>query len=267
MKEQLHLTAVILTYNEEAHIKACIDSLAWADSILVWDSFSSDQTVAIARAAGAEVGQSTFENYAQQRNAALDFLAGSGCDWLFFVDADERATDALEREIRHVIHNRPENGWYVPRHNYIFGKLTLGAGWYPDYQARLFKFGQVRYERPVHEIAQVVGQMGHLENPLVHHNYKDVAQFHKKNSGYAQYDASILRQEGVRPKVYTPFTQPIRHFWWRFKTLKGYTDGLHGLHLSLLMGYYEWIKYRHLKKMLTEVDQERIKRNLKSESS
>lgn len=243
----MKLTAVILTYNEEEHIEACIQSLAWADSILVWDSFSQDKTTELAEAAGAEIGKSPFENYAQQRNAALAYLEGSGCDWLFFVDADERSTDALEKEIRDKINNRPEHGWFVPRHNYIFGKLTLGAGWFPDYQARLFKFGMVRYERPVHEIARVMGEVAYLENPLIHHNYKDIAQFHKKNSGYAKYDAGILRRDGVRPKFYTPFTQPVRHFWWRYKTLGGYKDGLHGLRLSLLMGYYEWVKYRSLK--------------------
>jgi (heptosyl)LPS beta-1,4-glucosyltransferase len=243
----LNLIAIILTYNEEEHIVACIKSLAWADSVLVWDSFSTDKTLELAQAAGAKIGQAVFENYAQQRNAALDSLEGSGCDWVFFVDADERATDDLAKEIRGVIDNRPENGWFVPRHNYIFGNLTLGAGWFPDYQARLFKYGKVRYERPVHEVALVDGERGWLETPLVHYNYKDIEQFHRTQEKYTLYEAGILKQEGIRPKFYTPFTQPIRHFWWRYKTLGGYKDGLHGLRLSLLMGYYEWVKYKNLK--------------------
>lgn len=244
----MKLTAIILTLNEAEHINDCIESLAWADSILVWDSYSSDATLALAQMAGAEIGQSDFKNYAQQRNAALDHLQGTGCDWVFFVDADERSTDALEKEIRDKINNRPENGWFVPRHNYIFGNLTLGAGWYPDYQARLFKFDKVRYERPVHEVAIVEGEEGHLDNPLVHYNYKDVEQFHRTQKKYTAYEASILQEEGTQLKFYTPFTQPFRHFWWRFKTLEGYKDGLHGFRLSLLMGYYEWVKYRALSK-------------------
>ena len=243
----MKLTAVILTLNEAEHITACIESLAWADSVLVWDSFSSDATLALAQMAGAEIGQSEFKNYAQQRNAALDYLVDSGSDWVFFVDADERATDELAAEIRDKINSRPEHGWFVPRHNYIFGKLTLGAGWFPDYQARLFKLGKVRYERPVHEVALVDGEEGYLDNPLIHHNYKNIEQFHRTQKKYTAYEASILKQRGVRPKFYTPFTQPIRQFWWRYKTLEGYKDGLHGLRLSLLMGYYEWVKYRSLK--------------------
>ncbi len=237
------LTAAILTLNEAAHITACIESLRWADRVFVFDSFSQDETVALAQTAGAEVGQEKFQNYAQQRNAALDALH---TDWVFFVDADERGTPELGAEIRRVIAERPEMGWYVPRHNYIFGKLTLGAGWYPDYQLRLFRHGKVRYERPVHEVATVEGEIGYLENPLVHHNYRDKAQFHFKQRAYTSYDAKILMGQGVRARPQNFILQPWRQFWWRYVTLKGYRDGLHGLRLSLYMGYYEWIKYRKL---------------------
>jgi hypothetical protein len=234
------LSAVILTLNEEKHIKACIDSLRWADRVVVFDSYSEDGTVGLAEKAGSDVFQSRFENYAQQRNAALNSL---GTDWVFFVDADERGTPELADEIREVIGSRSEAGWYVPRHNYIFGRLTKGAGWFPDYQLRLFKHGLVRYERPVHEVAVVEGEIGYLQSPLIHHNYEDKAQFQAKQRAYTDYDAGILKEQGIRPKPYTYLTQPLRHFWWRFITLKGYQDGLHGLRLSTYMAYYEWVKY------------------------
>jgi (heptosyl)LPS beta-1,4-glucosyltransferase len=237
------LTAVILTRNEAEHIAACLESLAWADRRLVFDSHSDDNTVSLAREMGAEIGFGRFENYAQQRNAALDSLQ---TDWVFFVDADERGAPELGAEIRRVMAERPEAGWYVPRHNYIFGKLTLGAGWHPDYQLRLFRHGRVRYERPVHEIAQVEGEIGYLTHPLIHHNYRDPAHFHAKQRPYARYEAAVLRQTGVKPKIYTPYSQPLRHFYWRFITLKGYRDGWHGLRLSLYMAYYEWVKYQWL---------------------
>lgn len=241
--EQLELTVAILTLNEQDNIMACIQSLAWADRVFVFDSFSPDETVARARSAGAEVAQEKFQNYAQQRNAALDALQ---TDWVFFVDADERGTPALGEEIRRVIAERPERGWYVPRHNYIFGQLTLGAGWYPDYQLRLFCQGKVRYEREVHEIAVVDGAIGYLQTPLIHHNYRDTAQFHFKQRAYTSYDAKMLFTEGVRARPRNFILQPWRQFWWRYVTLKGYQDGLHGLRLSLYMGYYEWVKYRKL---------------------
>ncbi|MFW5940249.1 MAG: glycosyltransferase family 2 protein [Chloroflexota bacterium] len=241
--EPQKLTAIILTLNEADHIGECVASLSWADRVLVFDSYSDDDTIERARAAGADVSQSRFQNYAQQRNAALDAVE---TDWVLFVDADERGTSELGREIRQVMAERPEAGWYVPRHNYIFGRLTLGAGWYPDYQLRLFRHGCVRYERPVHEVAVVDGQVGYLQSVLRHYNYRDEAHFHQKQRQYTEYDARILREQGIQPKFYTPLTQPLRHFWWRFVSLKGYRDGLHGLRLSLYMAYYEWLKYRKL---------------------
>lgn len=244
MSTDPQLTVLILTLNEAAHIQACIDSVRWADRIVVVDSYSTDDTVALAQSAGAHVFQSPFENYAQQRNVALQH---AHTPWVFFVDADERGTDALADEIRRVTETRPEAGWRVPRHNYIFGKLTLGAGWFPDYQMRLFRRGKVHYERPVHEVAVVDGSIGQLENPLIHYNYDTVAQFHATQRRYAAYERSILQAQGIRPKPTTPFTQPVRHFWWRFVTLGGYRDGLHGARLSAYMAYYEWVKYRGLR--------------------
>ena len=240
---QQELTAVVLTLNEANHIQDCIQSLSWADRVLVFDSHSHDDTIALAKAAGAELLQSKFENYAQQRNAALDSLQ---TDWVFFVDADERGTPELGAEIRQIMAERPERGWYVPRHNYIFGQLTLGAGWFPDYQLRLFKHGCVRYERPVHEIAVVDGGIGYLQRPLIHYNYQDIAHFRAKQRAYTSYDAHILYDEGVKPKPHNFILQPLRHFYWRYVTLAGFLDGWHGLRLSLYMTYYEWVKYRKL---------------------
>ncbi len=247
MSDKTHrLSAVVLTLNEADHITDCLASLSWADDLLVFDSYSTDDTPALAESAGARVCQSTFHNYAQQRNAAL---AAVDSDWVFFVDADERATPELAAEIRGVMGNRPEAGWYVPRHNYIFGRLTRGAGWYPDYQLRLFRNGRVRYEREVHEIAVVDGETGHLQHPLIHYNYRDPAHFHATQQRYTDYDARELQRAGVRVRPYTYLTQPLRHFYWRFITLRGYQDGLHGLRLSAYMAYYEWLKYWKWRKM------------------
>lgn len=239
----MEVTAVILTLNEAEHIQECVNSLRWADRVVVFDSYSDDDTVQLAQEAGADVLQCKFENYAQQRNAALDAI---DTDWVFFVDADERGTPILADEIREVMATRAEVGWFVPRHNYIFGKLTLGAGWYPDYQLRLLRQGKVRYERPVHEVGAMDGETGHLRHTLVHYNYQTADQFHAKQRAYSSYDASILKQEGIRPRPHNFILQPLRQFWWRYITLKGYQDGFHGFRLSLYMMYYEWVKYRKL---------------------
>jgi hypothetical protein len=246
MSDRPSLAAVVLTYNEAHNIRPCLESLAWAGRRVVLDGGpdapSNDGTVELARAAGAEVLHHPFQHYAQQRNVALDRVEA---DWIFFVDADERATPALGDEVwARVVAHRPEVGWWVPRHNYIFGRLTRGGGWYPDYQMRLVRRGCARWERPVHELAVLDGPEGYLEQPLLHYNYVDLADFRARQERYTDLDAAILHHEGIQSHVYTPYTQAVRHFWWRFVTLRGIRDGFHGLRLCLLMAYYEAVKYR-----------------------
>lgn len=239
----MSVAAVVLTLNEEQNVGECLASLAWTDRQVVFDSFSTDATVELSRAAGAEVLQHRFENYAQQRNAAIVRIEA---EWIFFVDADERATPAVASEVQRVITERPEVGWSVPRLNYIFGRLTSGCGWYPDYQFRLFRRGRALWERPVHEVAVVDGPQGNLENPLIHYNYTDLTDFMSRQKKYSDMDAAILHQQGIRPRVYTPLSQACRQLWWRFIELRGFADGWHGLRLSMLMAYYEARKYREL---------------------
>lgn len=240
------LTAIVLTYNEERHLPECLRSLAWADEVIVFDSHSADRTEAIARAAGARWLQRRFDHYAGQREAAL---AAATTEWVLFVDADERVPDALAQEVRSVL-GRPEAGWWVPRHNYLFGRLTLHAGWYPDYQLRLLRRGRAHYDptRPVHELVLLDGPEGRLQNPLVHLNYETVGEFVAKQTYYARYDAQRLALEGVRARPHHLVTMPARQFWWRFITLAGWREGWHGLRLSLLMGRFEFEKYRLLQR-------------------
>lgn len=239
------LTVIIPTLNEAHNIQDCLASVNWAERRVVFDCYSDDDTVRLARQASAEVLQHPFENYAQFHNAAMDQI---DADWILFVDADERVTPELAAEIQALLADGcDEVLWWVPRHNYIFGRLTKGAGWYPDYQPRLLRKDYVYWERPVHEIAVADGPEGYLEQPLIHYNYDDLADFKARQERYNEYDAQILYQEGVCPHIYTPYTQCLRQFWWRFVTLDGLRDGLHGLRLSVLMAYYELKKYRRLR--------------------
>ncbi len=237
------LTAIILTHNEEEHLPDCLASVQWAQAVIVLDSFSTDRTVEIARAAGAGVAQREFDNYAGQRNAALQTAQ---TEWVLFVDADERVTPELAQEIQSVW-EKPEAGWWIPRHNYLFGKLTRHAGWYPDYQLRLLRRARARYERPVHEVVILDGEAGHLRAPFIHLNYANVPEFVAKQKYYAAYDAQRLAEEGIRVKPHHLLSQPLRQFWWRFITLCGWKDGWHGLRLSWLMAGFEFEKYWRLK--------------------
>jgi glycosyltransferase involved in cell wall biosynthesis len=246
----VRLAGIILTYNEADNVLDCIETLRFVDQIIVFDSHSTDRTVELAKSAGAEVIQHRFENYATQRNAALDAVRGSA-DWVLFVDADERVPKALAQEIRMSLEYPGFDGFRIPRDNYIFGRQTRGAGWYPDYQTRLLRVGAAHYDpaRQVHEVVILDGKEGMLKNAFVHHNYRDARQFAAKQRRYSAYDAQILLEQGIRPQPQNYLLQPLRQFWWRFVTLKGYVDGLHGLRLSLLMAWYELRKYRLLRKL------------------
>jgi (heptosyl)LPS beta-1,4-glucosyltransferase len=247
----VELAAVILTKNEERHIAACLDSLEWADKRILIDDFSSDSTVEIARARGAHVVHHAFEDFAAQRNAALGMVEAK---WVFFVDADERASPALASEIREVISRTGEEaraGWWVPRHNYMMGHRMRGGGWFPDYQLRLLQRGKARYDpaRKVHEVIELDGEAAYLRNVLVHHNYDSVAQFRTKMRRYTQFEAYILHEQGVQIRPWTWATMPVREFMRRFVTLRGYLDHVYGLLFCGLMAWYTLVTYRRLQRL------------------
>jgi glycosyltransferase involved in cell wall biosynthesis len=240
------LASVILTRNEAQHIQDCLASLQWCDRVVLSDSYSDDGTVEIARSAGAEVLQRPFDNFASQRNAALQAV---DAEWIFFVDADERATPELAAEVRQILGDESKAGWWVPRHNIIVGQLMRHGGYYPDHQLRLLRRGRARYDpaRPVHEVVILDGDEGYLKNPLIHYNYDSWAQVHEKQRRYARLEAQRLADEGIRPRPHKFITQPLREFYRRVVTLQGYRDGLHGLRLNgLLAYYYGFLPYVHL---------------------
>ncbi|MBC7315348.1 MAG: glycosyltransferase family 2 protein [Chloroflexi bacterium] len=202
-----------------------------------FDTRSADATGAIAERLGARVVPHPFEDFARQRNVGLDLAEG---EWIFYLDTDERCSPALAEEIRAAVLREEYAGWWVPRRNIILGREVRYGGWYPDYQLRLLRRGRARYDlsRPVHEVVQLQGPAGYLQAPLLHYNYRTMAQFRAKQRQYIGYEAQIRYQQGIRPKPWTYFLQPLREFWRRYVTLKGYRDGLHGLRLCALVAYY-----------------------------
>lgn len=233
--------AVVLTRNEAHNLPDCLRSLFWADGLMVFDSLSTDGTQEVARRLGARVLEHPFANFAAQRSAALEAAQG---DWVFFVDADERSTPELAAEIRQVIADDAV-GWWVPRDNYLFGRLTRYAGWYPDYQLRLLRRGRARYDplRPVHETVILDGREDRLKNTLVHHNYKSVLQFIRKQGPYTDLEAKALAAQRTPRRWRALLSRPVREFDRRFVRLEGYRMGAHGLLLSGLTAYYSGVAY------------------------
>jgi len=242
---RLRLVAVVLTKDEERHLPECLDSLSWVDEVLVFDSHSQDRTVEIAREKGARVIQHPFVNYARQRQAALEAAGG---DWVFFVDADERATPELAAEVLEVVRQESPVGWWVPRRNIIVGRWIRHAGWYPDHQLRLMRPSRARYDltREVHELAILEGEEGHLRSELIHYNYDSWGEFLRKQGRYAPLEARVLWRQGVRARPHHLLLQPWREFRRRYIALQGYKDGLHGLLLCLFMAWYQVLVYAGL---------------------
>lgn len=238
------LSVIVLTLDEEKHVRECLDSVrSFADEMLVFDSGSTDRTVQIARSAGARVETRKFDNYAGQRNAALETARG---DWIFFIDADERADSELGAEIRRDISkSQKADGegtvlFWVPRKNYIFGKWIRHTGWSPDFQPRVLKKGHAQFDpaRPVHELVIAHGGELYLQHPLVHYNYETLALFRKKQNAYTQFEAQMMFDAGVRSRRRSLISMPVREFVRRYIALEGFRDGWQGLALSGLMAYY-----------------------------
>lgn len=245
------LAAAVITKNEEGNIVACLATLGWADEVVVLDSCSADRTVALAREAGATVYQRAFDDFAHQRNAALDLIKS---DWVLFVDADERVSPALAQQARQEA-AAAEAGWragtrrlagfWVPRRNIILGRWIRGGGWFPDYQLRLLKVGRARYdeEHKVHEIVVLDGEAGYLREPFLHYNYQTLGQIIAKQRAYVGLEARSLVDRGARGRPHSIVLQPLREFWRRFVTLGGWRDGGHGLLLATVLAVYNGVAY------------------------
>jgi glycosyltransferase involved in cell wall biosynthesis len=233
------ITAAVIARDEEALIGDCLRSIAWADEVLVLvDAATRDRTREIALSRGARVGEQPFQNFAAQRDHALAVATG---DWVLFVDADERVPPALRDEVLATITSASEFvGFWIPRDNYLCGRLVRAAGWYPDYQLRLLKRGAARFDpnRVVHEQALLDGPAGHLQNPFIHLNYRTLGEFVRKQERYASLEAQRWLATYGRPRLRALLGQPAREFFRRYLELRGYREGALGLLLSVLLAWY-----------------------------
>ncbi len=248
-RHRLPLAIIVLTLNEERHLPECLASAAGlAERTLIVDSGSTDGTAVIARQIGIEIVFNEFHGYASQRNAALEMVSQ---EWVLFLDADERLTPEFRDELSKTIESAPQEvgGYWIPRRNVMFGHVLRGGGWWPDHQLRLLRSSHARYvpEREVHEIVEVDGRVGTLEQPILHLNYDSFQEFQEKQESYGRMRARELAAEGISPRRRSYLGRPAREFWRRFVTLTGYRDGLTGLRLALAMARYEF-------QMLTQVN-------------
>ena len=265
---------IIPTRNEERNIRGAIASVAeWANEVFVLDSFSTDRTVELARSLGAKVAQREFDNFAAQKNWALDNLP-LGDEWVFFLDADERVTPELREEITGALSRTGYDGFYVPRRNFFMGVALRHGPWAPDWNLRFFKHRLGRYEqRIVHEHVILSGRAAYMHNPLEHNDYKGLDRYFERHNVYSSMEAvevfRTLNRLGDGALEASPFTRgPRRRRWlknlayrylpcrtlfkfvWAYLLKGGFLDGRLGFRYCLLQTFYEYqvsLKLRELR--------------------
>jgi len=237
------LSVIIITKNEAANIRACLESVAWADEIVVVDSGSSDATAEICRGFGAQVHVHDWPGFGVQKNRALGYATK---DWVLSLDADERVTPELRTEIESVLQNPQADGYQIPRLSSFCGRYMHHSGWYPDYVLRLFRRGKGSFsDALVHESVQLHGSAARMQQPLLHYSYRDFDDVLSKLNSYSSAASTMLERRGKKGSL----AQAVLHGLWAFiRTYflrAGFLDGREGFMLAVMNGensYYRYIK-------------------------
>lgn len=242
----MKVSVVISAFNEEGKIAECLESVKKiASEIIFIDNSSTDNTLEIAK-------KFTDKTYKRENNPMLNTNKNFGFskaseEWTLSLDADERITEELAEEIL-ALDGEGYDGYYIPRKNIIFGKWIQHTGWYPDYQLRLFRKGKGRFaEKQVHEMLNVDGNTDRLKKPILHINYESVTQFlNKMIKTYTVSEAENLIKEGYKYNSFDIIKMPLSEFVKRYFAESGYRDGMHGLALSMLQAFYQFVVFLRL---------------------
>lgn len=235
------LTVTVITRNEAANIDAALDSVAWADEIVVVDAESTDDTAAMARRRGARVEVRAWPGYSAQKNYAASLASH---DWILSIDADERVPPALAGEIRSLLAAEPAHrGYRIPRVSHYLGRWIRGTDWYPDYQLRLYDRRAGEWNgRPVHESVTLTGGHGVLANDLQHYPYRDISHHLATIDRYTTLAADQMRAEGRVPSIAGIVLHPPFAFLRNYVLRGGFRSGSAGLVVSILNSYYVFLK-------------------------
>lgn len=239
----LRVSVVIITKNEESNINDCLESVKWADEIVVVDSLSTDRTIEIAKKYTGKIFVKPFKNYSDQRNFANQ---QASCPWILAIDADERVTANLKAEIRQVLKQDTCVGYWIPCLDYMFGKLIRHGGWYPQYHLRLYRKDIAEWVGVVHEKIVVDGKVGYLKNPLLHYAHLMISNFIQKLDQYTSQEAEYLYVQGKRTNTQKILFWPLVVFVHKYFFRLGFLDGIHGLVLSISLAYYHFVKHAKL---------------------
>jgi glycosyltransferase involved in cell wall biosynthesis len=238
------ISVYVIAYNDELNMRGCLESVAgWAAEVIVVDSHSSDRTAEIAKEFTDKVYQVDFQGFGALRNQAVSYCSH---EWIFSLDTDERMTLELKEEIRQVLdRGHDADAYFVPRKNFFLGRWIRHCGWYPDYrQPQLFRKGRFRYRQElVHESFDCDGAVGYLQQPALQYPFRDLDHYIAKQDRYSDLMAKRMVAEGDRFAAHQLISHPLAAFVKMFCLRRGFLDGMQGLILSVLYGYYTFMKY------------------------
>lgn len=253
------LSVVIITKNEETRIKDCLESVKWANEIVIVDDNSIDRTVEIAQKYTDIIFQKKMDLEGRHRNWAY---AQASNGWVLSLDADERVTPELKEEIAALLRESPEfEGYTIPRRNYIANHWVRFGGWYPSAQLKLFKKGSLRYEEAeVHPRIIFDKPWGNLKSDIIHYSYRDFTDFLNKTNKQTTLEAIKWHKLSLSDPKKAAYKMNLFHTLWRtldrfiraFFAKKGFRDGFIGFMVAYFSSLYQLIsyaKYRELKRI------------------
>ena len=241
----MRITATVITLDEERHIAAALESLSWADEIVVVDSGSTDRTAEIARGFTDRVIVNPWPGYAAQKNRAA---REASHDWIFSLDADERVTPELAASVERArAEARPPDGYRVARRAWYVDRWVRHSGWYPDWQVRLYDRTKARFEGDfVHESVRLGGPAGTLDGDLLHYTVESLSDHHRRIDRYTTLAAEALAARGARPSLARAAAQPVATFARSYLLRQGFRDGAAGLAIAGFAAYYVFLRQMKL---------------------
>lgn len=239
------LSVIIITKNEAKNIHACLDSVAWADEIVVVDSNSTDATVAICREYGAKVYENDWPGFGAQKNRALGYACN---EWVLSIDADERVTPELREEIETAIADpKGHVAFRMPRLSSFCGRFIRHSGWYPDYLARLFLRGSAVFSNDlVHERLVVNGTAGTMRHHLIHETFHDLESLQSKINQYSTAGARMLAEKNKSASIKKAVGSAIWAFLRSYLLRAGFLDGREGFMIGISTAEVTYYKYMKL---------------------
>ncbi len=266
----MSITAVVIAKNEEKMIANCIESLRWCNEIIVIDNGSTDTTAALAEKFGARVISFSSQDFSKVRNEGLK---RSKTDWIIYVDADERVTTALAREILVSIETNTAEAMAMQRQNYCYGHILSKGGWGDDMVTRVFKREVLsQWQGKIHESPIYSGKTVVLQQPLIHLTHRSTKENLHKSAEWTMAEAELLAGSGLKPVTLTTLIRKgVMEFFRRAVIKKGYQDGMAGLIEAIVQGMNRvmvYIQVWELQQRPTLPERyEKIERDLASEWS